>query len=281
MGDLIKSEYLLKADRLVEQAEDLMDSNVMIDTKPRYEGTCELYSIAADYFKISGKLVDSGNCLVQCAKLQGKLGNRPETAAYYAEAARLYRSFDPEESLKFYRHAIAEFLELQNFRVGARLQEEAAAALARGRAWGAAADGWRHAALLECWREAGHRDLRDNRLKFQAPALFLDACLALLADQDLGALAEQVAEMARADAAFPRSKEHLFVRNLVRCVVDRDLDALADHVYDFDNVFKLGATQIRMLAEVRAAVAAGWRREQRRRARAEAERRRKREGKRQ
>ncbi|CAN0026240.1 unnamed protein product, partial [Heterosigma akashiwo] len=254
----------------------------MIDTKPRYEGTCELYSIAADYFKISGKLVDSGNCLVQCAKLQGKLGNRPETAAYYAEAARLYRSFDPEESLKFYRHAIAEFLELQNFRVGARLQEEAAAALARDRAWGAAADGWRHAALLwaecrdpagargalleaarlyakaedwaqagACWREAGHRDLRDNRLKFQAPALFLDACLALLADQDLGALAEQVAEMVRADAAFQRSKEHLFVRNLVRCVVDRDLDAFADHVYNFDNVFKLGVTQIRMLAEVR------------------------------
>mmetsp|Transcript_19678 Transcript_19678/g.25933 ORF Transcript_19678/g.25933 Transcript_19678/m.25933 type:complete len:326 (+) Transcript_19678:172-1149(+) len=285
MGDLIKSEYLLKADILVERAEELLDSNVVFETKPRYEGACELYSLAADYFKIAGKLVDAGNCLTLCAKLQGKLGQRPEMAAYHAEAARVYKIFDPKEAIKFYRMAIGDFLELKNFGVGGRLQEEVADIYFNDRNYDMAAGQYKNAALLyseqrdhaaanqtllkaaelftllrqysiasECFEEVGFRDLKQNCLKFNAIEHFLNACLCLLAEQDFDILSERVEIMCQKDASWQRSREHLFIKNIVQIILERDIDAFADHVYNFDNVHKLNSMQIRLLGEVRSVI---------------------------
>jgi len=284
MGDQIHTDYLLKADKFLKRAEVLMASKI-IALATRYEGVCQLNYLASDYYRIAGKPIDAGQCLITCAKLQSRLGHLPEAASFYLSAARVLRTFDPAESIKNYSSSLAVFLEIHNFRVCGRIQLEIGELLEKDRKFDKAGHHYKNAALLfteqrdyvatssaliksaetllrvkkfkkaaKCFEEAGMINLQENCLKFNSPKHFLNAALCLLADEDLRSLAEMFDKVKKRDKNFTRTREYLFVKNIVQSLIDADMAGFADHTYNFDNVCKLNSMQIRLLSHVRTSL---------------------------
>ncbi|CAM9693991.1 unnamed protein product [Chrysoparadoxa australica] len=99
----------------------------------------------------------------------------------------------------------------------------------------------------DLYEEVGYRCLDHNLLKFNARSFFLRALLALIA---IGAAAEcskRIRRYQKAEMGFTTSVECMFVRNLLSIREEGDVNALADHIYNYDNVSKLDAWCLRML----------------------------------
>jgi alpha-soluble NSF attachment protein len=101
-----------KAEELLVQAEKKVQSGSgwlgkIMGGSSKFEDATELYSRAANKFKIAKAFERSGDAFVEAAKIHAeKLDSRHEAANCYAEAAQVYKKAVPRRAIECYQMSV-------------------------------------------------------------------------------------------------------------------------------------------------------------------------------
>ena len=94
-----------KAYDLVQQAEKKLKSWLNLSGN-KYDDAAELYSKAANLFKVAKNWSEAGKCFEQVAQMHLKLKSAHEAATAYSDAANCYKKTDTSHAVLLYKEAV-------------------------------------------------------------------------------------------------------------------------------------------------------------------------------
>ena len=116
-----------KAQELLVKAEKRLNSwTNFLSGENKYDAAAEMYSKAANLFKVSKNWSEAGKAFEQVAQCHIKLKSAHEAATAYQDAANCYKKVDSSHAVLVYKEAVAIQIDLGRFTTAAKLQKEIA-----------------------------------------------------------------------------------------------------------------------------------------------------------
>lgn len=115
-----------RGNKLVAEAKEKLNSSRgffsrVFGGQSKIEEACELYTRAANSYKMAKKWTEAGNAFQECAKLQlNQMQSKHEAASQYVEAANCYRKGDFDEAISSFLSAIEIFADMGRFAIAAK-----------------------------------------------------------------------------------------------------------------------------------------------------------------
>lgn len=251
----------------------------------KYEDASDLFEKAGNQYKIARKWQEAAEAYVKCAECQMKLKESSRAAHFYQSAAEAMSKSNPQDSIEYFKTAIAMLCDAGRFSNAAKLQKQIAE-IYEGQdnkedaldAYKQAADYFsgenqqssannmllkvaqfsaqleRYDAAMEIYESIGKASMESNLLKFNAKNHLLNAGICALATKDLVLVQMKWGEYQEIDYTFGDSREGKFLQAMFQAYENFSGDAFADAVYQFDTISKIEPWKISILLKVKESI---------------------------
>ncbi|KAK4506766.1 hypothetical protein PRZ48_000499 [Zasmidium cellare] len=253
----------------------------------KLENAVELYTQAANAFRMQKAGKEAGQAFEQAAALQsGKLNEPDDAANTLTEAYKSYRKDEPEEAARVLEKAIEHYTLKGNFRRAATHKQNLAELYEielgdQKRAMEAyeMAAGWYEndnaeqlanklylkladiSALegdyiksISNYERIAKSAINNNIMKWSVKEYFLKAGICHLASGDAVAMNRALESYRDLDPAFAQTREHQLLVDLVEAVEEGDQEKFADKLFQFDQMSKLDKWKTTLLLRVKESI---------------------------
>ncbi|KAI9773753.1 MAG: hypothetical protein M1835_006113 [Candelina submexicana] len=253
----------------------------------KYENAADLYTQAANAFRIQKMGKEAGLAFERAASIQTKNLNEPDDAANtLVEAFKNYRKTDPEDAARVLDAAINHYTMKGNFRRAAthkqnlaELYEVELGDQKRAVESYETAAGWFEsdnaealanklflkvadlAALesdyyksIENYEKVAKSAVSNNLMKWSVKDYFLKAGICHLATNDMVATNRALESYRDLDPTFASTREHQLLVDLAEAVEQGDQEAFADKLFQFDQMSKLDKWKTTILLRVKNSI---------------------------
>ncbi|KAA6414977.1 MAG: vesicular-fusion Sec17 [Lasallia pustulata] len=253
----------------------------------KYENAADLYTQAANAFRMQKQGKEAGLAFEHAAAIQTKNLNEPDDAANtLTEAFKSYRKSDPEDAARVLQQAINHYTLKGNFRRAATHQQNLAEVYEteigdQKRAVEAyeTAAGWFEsdnaealsnklylkvadlAALegdyyksIENYEKVARSSISNQLMKWSVKDYFLKAGMCHLASGDMVGTTRALETYRDLDPAFASTREHQLLVDLAEAVEQGDQETFADKLFQFDQLSKLDKWKTTILLRVKNAI---------------------------
>ncbi|PYH44187.1 alpha-soluble NSF attachment protein SEC17 [Aspergillus saccharolyticus JOP 1030-1] len=250
----------------------------------KYENAADLYSQAANAFRVQKQNKEAGLAFEKAASIQSQNLNEPDDAANtLTEAFKVYRKSDPEDAARVLSSAIQHYVLKGNLRRAASQQQhlaevyevelgdnkKALEAYEKAAEWfegdNAEALANKHylkaadlAALegdyykaIEHYERIGRSSINNNLMKWSVKDYFLKAGICHLASNDLVATNRALENYRDIDTTFASTREHQLLVDLVQACEAGDQEAFADKLFQYDQLSKLDKWKTTLLLRIK------------------------------
>lgn len=251
----------------------------------RYEEGAELYTRAANLFKLAKNHTEAAQAFKLAADCQLKAGSKHEAASALVSGAKALQKSVPLESIELYREAVDLFTDEGRFSIAAKHQKEIAELYeAEGQvepsiaAFQQAADFFegensqtnanncllkvanmsaqleQYDKAIELYEQVAKGSLDNNLLKWGVKDYFFRAVLCHLANGDDVAAKQALEKYSDWDPTFGSTRESKFLAAIITAAEEYDVEAFTDAVVEYDSVSKLDAWKTSFLLKIKKAV---------------------------
>ncbi|PKY01675.1 vesicular-fusion protein Sec17 [Aspergillus campestris IBT 28561] len=250
----------------------------------KYENAADLYTQAANAFRVQKLNKESGLAFEKAASIQSQNLNEPDDAANtLQEAFKVYRKSDPEDAARVLASAIQHYVLKGNLRRAATQQQhlaelyememgdqkKALEAYEQAAEWfdsdNAEALANKHylkaadlAALeedyykaIEHYERIGRSSISNSLMKWSVKDYFLKAGICHMATKDLVATGRALESYREIDTTFASTREHQLLVDLAQAIENGDQEAFADKLFQFDQLSKLDKWKTTLLLRVK------------------------------
>ncbi|KAK0257107.1 vesicular-fusion protein S17 [Friedmanniomyces endolithicus] len=250
----------------------------------RWENAVELYTQAANSFRMQKSGREAGQAFEKAAQLQQSKLNEPDDSANtLVEAFKAYRKDEPENAARCLEQAIQHYTLKGNFRRAATQKQQVAelyeVELGDGKRAAEAyetAAGWFEAdnaealanklwlktadlAALESdyyksisnYERVAKSSINNNLMKWSVKEYLLKAGICHLCTADMVATNRALESYRDLDPSFTQTREHQLLTDLVEAVDEGDQEKFADKLFQFDQMSKLDKWKTTLLLRVK------------------------------
>ncbi|KAL1965577.1 hypothetical protein VTN77DRAFT_5661 [Rasamsonia byssochlamydoides] len=250
----------------------------------KYENAADMYTQAANAFRVQKMNKEAGLALEKAAAIQSKNLNEPDDAANtLTEAFKVYRKTDPEDAVRVLSSAIQHYISKGNFRRAATHQQnlaevyeveigdmkKALEAYEKAAEWFesdnsealankhylkvadlAAIEGDYYKAI-EHLERVGKSSVNNNLMKWSVKDYFLKAGICHLAVNDIVATNRALESYRDIDPTFASTREHQLLVDLVQAVEQGDQELFSDKLFQYDQLSKLDKWKTTLLLRIK------------------------------
>jgi len=253
----------------------------------KWEGACELYTQAANAFRMQNQNKEAGQAFEKAANIQTQKLNEPDDAANtLTEAFKVYRKTEPLDAARCLDVAINHYTSKGNFRRAAThkqnlaeiyeieigdqkkaiesyelaaswFENDNAEALAN-KLWLKVAD---LAAMegdyykaIELFEKVASTAVSNQLMKWSVKDYFLKAGLCHLAVGDQVATNRAFEKYRDMDPTFPSQREHQLLVDLYEAVEAGDQEMFADKLFQYDQMSKLDKWKTVILLKIKNSI---------------------------
>ncbi|KAK3675053.1 vesicular-fusion protein S17 [Recurvomyces mirabilis] len=253
----------------------------------KYENAVDLYTQAANAFRLQRDLPAAGQTFEKVAELQRSKLNEPDDAANsMVEAFKSYKKDEPESAARCLDQAINHYTMKGNFRRAATQKQQLAELFEvevgdQKRACEAyeTAAGWFEADNAEAlanklylkvadlsalekdyYKSISHYErvakssINNNLMKWSVKEYLLKAGICHLCTADMVASNRALESYRDLDPAFAQTREHQLLVDLTESVDEGDQEKFADKLFQFDQMSKLDKWKTTLLLRVKEGI---------------------------
>ncbi|NXD01167.1 SNAB protein, partial [Certhia familiaris] len=237
----------------------------------RVEEACEMYTRAANMFKIAKNWSAAGNAFCQAAKLHMQLQSKHDSATSFVDAGNAYKKADPQEAINCLNAAIDIYTDMGRFTIAAkhhitiaeiyeaelvdiekvRGRRSANKCLLKVAAYAAQLEQYQKA--IEIYEQVGTNTMDNPLLKYSAKEYFFKAALCHFIVDELNAklALEKYEEMF---PAFTDSRECKLLKKLLEAHEEQNSEAYTEAVKEFDSISRLDQWLTTMLLRIKKTI---------------------------
>lgn len=280
-----------KAAQLVAEAEKKLKSSqgffgALFGGSSRVEEACEMYTRAANMFKMAKKWSAAGNAFCEAANLHLKSGSRHDAATCYVDAGNCYKKADPQEAVNCLLKAVEIYTDIGRFTVAAKhhmtiaeIYEAEVVDIEKAvQHYEQSADYFKaeesHSSANKCllkvalyaaqleqydkaieiYEQVASSSIESSLLKYSAKEYFFRAALCHMCIDLLNAqhAIERYEEMY---PAFTDSRESKLLKILIQHLEEQNIDGFTDAVKDYDAISRLDHWYTNILLRIKKTVA--------------------------
>lgn len=253
----------------------------------KWENAVELYTQAANAFRMQKQMKEAGQAFEQAAAIQtGKLNEPDDAANTMTEAFKVYRKTDPLDAARCLDFAIDQYTKKGNFRRAATHkqnlaemfevelgdQKKAIESYELAASWFesdnaealanklflkvadlAAMEGDYYKAI-EHYERVASASVANNLMKWSVKDYFLKAGLCHLAVGDMVATNRALEKYTDMDTTFASQREHQILVDLAETVANGDQEAFAEKLFLYDQVSKLDKWKTTICLRIKNAI---------------------------
>lgn len=252
-------------------------------TTSRYEEAAELYTTAANQYRLAKRMREAGAAFEKAAAMQLKTDEADDAANTYVEASKCYKKDDPAKCVQVLELAIDRFTKRGNFRRGATYRQQVAELYEQDlldapkamEAYESAAD-WlagdnaesqanklflkvAEIAALEgdytraCkkFEQVASSSVHNGLTKWSVKEYYLKAGICHMCKNDIVAVKRAIDGYCTEDMTFTSTKECQLLNELVTDIEAGDPEELTNHIYVYDQVMKLDKWKTTMLLRLK------------------------------
>ncbi|KAJ2747818.1 vesicular-fusion protein S17 [Coemansia sp. BCRC 34301] len=275
MSDKRAQELLLSADKKAQQKGWF--------SGPKYDEAGELYEQASNQFKLSKQMREAGEAMEKAAQMSLKLGERDDAAQRFISASKAFKKSYPQQAVSVLEQAVTILTERGRFYIAAshqkeiaRIHEEDLSNLADAmRAYQLAAEWYsgegssalanscllkvasfaaqleKYDQAIEIFESIAEGSLDNQLAKFSIKDYFFKAALCRLAVPDDVGAAEALERYKDLDPGFGKTRECLFLDEIVADIHKGDLQSFTDHIASFDQISQLDNWKTTLLLRIK------------------------------
>lgn len=249
----------------------------------RYEEAAELYTSAANQYRLAKRNVDAGAAFEKAAAMQLKTEEADDAANTYIEASKCYKKEDPARCIQMLEIAVDRFTKRGNFRRGATYRQQVAEiyeqelrdapkameAYESAAEWLAADNAESQANKLylkvaeiaavegdyqracDKFEQVASSSISNGLTKWSVKEYYLKAGICHLCKNDNVAVRRAIDNYASQDMAFRSTKEFELLNQLAEDCQNGDPEEFSNHIYVYDQVMRLDEWKTKMLLRVK------------------------------
>jgi len=271
-----------KAHDLMAKAEKKLGSWSLFGGLQKYEDAAELFTKAANQFKVLKKWYEAGEAFEKTAACCLKANSAHEAATAFQDSANCFKKIDAAKAVLLYKEAVAMQVDMGRFTTAAKLQkevgelqeaegnlEEAMGAFQTAADYyngeestssanqcllkvaGFAAQMQNYKKATEIYEQVAIVSLENTLLKWSVKSYLLTAGICVLATGDLDEAREKIEKYQGMDASFGGTREGKFLEDLYSCFDQLDGDAFTDKVREYDEISRLDSQKTTLLLEIK------------------------------
>lgn len=253
----------------------------------KYQDAADLYTQAANAFKMQKQNIEAGKAFEQAAQVQTQNLKEPDDAANsLVDAFKAYRKDDPQAAARCLDIAINRYCAKGNFRRAASQKEqlgelfevdvgdlkaalecyEAAAGWYEGdNATALANKLWLKVAdisalesdyykAIENYERVAEQSVNNNLMKYSVKDYLLKAGICHLASGDIVAAQRALEKYRDLDPSFAAQREHQLLVDLTESIEAKSQEQFSDRLFQFDQVSKLDKWKTTILVRVKNSI---------------------------
>ncbi|KAJ3354701.1 hypothetical protein GGF32_002380 [Allomyces javanicus] len=274
------------AEHLMAQAEKKLNAGFLsslFSSSNRYEDAEELYTKAANQFKLAKKWKEAGDAFSKAADMQIRLGERDEAATRFVDASNAYKKVSPQDAVDSLKQAIDILTERGRFQMAAKHQKtvaeiyetdlvdlekamtayetaaewfqgEDASALANNcltKVAHLAAQLEQYQRAIELFERIAASSLENSLTKWGVRDILLKAGLCHLASGDLVGAQRAAERYCDMDVTFAATRECGLYKSLLEALEQGDPDVFTGYVAEYDKMTKLDDWKTTLLLRIK------------------------------
>lgn len=240
---------------------------------------------AGNLFKIEKQYIEAGKVFEKAAATQIKAESPDEAGNSYVEAFKSYKSESPKDAARVLKEAIKIFTTRGQFRRAANFKldlgeiyedlgdlpeatvhyEQAGDWYSSDQAQALANKAYIKAADLSAlsgnyiqaaglFESVAKKSLNNNLSKWSLKDYFFKSVLCYLAGDDVVAGSKSLDKFVDWEPSFQQTREFGLLNDLIQAINDRDGQAFADKLYDFDQFSKLDKWKTTILLKIKNSI---------------------------
>lgn len=253
---------------------------------PKVEDAAELYTQAANKFKMNKQWEEAAKAFIECANCNNKLKNQYEEATNYVSAAVCYRKISAKEAVEYLKKAVEIYANLGRFNIAAKHQKEiaeiyeteivdlenACQAYQLAADWYAGEESKSSAQTcllkvalfsaqldhfdkaIEIYEQVAAASLEVSLLKWSVKDYFFRAGLCHLCSGDSVATQRAISRYQEMDVSFSSTRECQFLKDIVADYESGDVDSFTQHVAEYDSFTRLDNWKTSILLRIKKSI---------------------------
>jgi len=271
-----------------KQTKKLNSSGLMsfFSGSSRQEEACDLYTRAANAYKMSKKWKEAGDCFSKVAELQAGLEhNKHESATSFQSAATCYKKCDPNAAIKALHSAIDLLTDNGRFRIAAKLQmeiaelyetelvdlEKAVEAYSLAADWFSSEEGsspnkallkvaqfsaqlGQYERAIEIYEKVGTEAIDNKLLKWGAKEYFLKAGLCRICTGDVLTARRSAERYKEQFPSFQDTREAKFLSDILTACEEEEVGEFTNVVAEYDSMTRLDPWMSSILLQIKNSI---------------------------
>jgi len=256
--------------------------NLLSGGSTKYDDAAELYTKAANLYKVAKKYDQAGAAFVKAAHAYLEAKSKHEAASSYINAANCVKKNNTTEAGNHYRTAIELFTDDGRFSIAAKHQKELAELYEADNDYEQAIEAYKKAAdwyegenstsaangcllkmaqfyaeleqydeAVKIYEEVAQKSLENNLTKWSAKDYFFRAILCYLCQQDRVTAQRQLEVYQEMDYSFGSQRECKFCQEIINAYENVDVEAFTAAVVEFDSISKLDKWKTTILLRIK------------------------------
>ncbi|KAG0006893.1 hypothetical protein BGZ65_002200 [Modicella reniformis] len=284
MSEREAQELVARADKRASSSTWLPFSSFSSTSK--FEEAAELYTKAANIYKMAKRWKESGDTFCKAADMQLKMNDKDEAASSFINASKSYKKSSPQDAIATLEQAIIILTEKGRFQPAAKHKEDIASiyeselidlekammAYETAADWYAAesSTALSHKCMLkvgtfaaqlghydkaiEKFETVAHDNLDNQLMKWSLKEYFLKAGLCHIASGDTVSAHNAVGRYCEMDVTFSATRESQFLQSILSAVDNSDVNQFTTSVVEFDQLTKLDNWKTKILLEIKKSI---------------------------
>jgi len=275
-----------RAEELIEKADKKLKSfSFFGGGSTKYEDAADLYTKAANSFKVAKKWDKAGGAFVKAAECYLKVPSKHEAASNYVNAANCLKKNNTTDAVNCYKTAIELFTDEGRFSIAAKHQKEVAELYEADLDYESAIESYQTAAeyyegenstsaaiqcmvkvaqysaqlehydkAIEVYEDVARKSLDNSLLKWSVKDYFFRAVLCYICSTDVISAKRQLDKYQEMDYSFGSQRECKFLQEIIAAYENCDVEAFTQAVVEYDSVSKLDQWKTTILLRVKDAI---------------------------
>jgi len=254
----------------------------------KYEEAGEMFTRAANSFKMAKNPAMAANSYCKAAECQIKAGSKHEAAMSYVNASNCIKKTNIAEAQQHLKMAVDLFTDEGRFAIAAKHQKEIGEFLEQEMDFAGAIEAFQVAAdffegensssqanqcllkvaqysaqlgnytkAIEIYEQTAKTALESNLLKWGAKDSFMKAALCFMANGDAIGARNALEKYTDMDASFSSTREYKFCQELLTAIDANDTEAFTSAVVEFNSVTPLDQWKTSILLKIKTALKEG------------------------
>lgn len=252
----------------------------------KFEDAAELYTKAANSFKLAKRWKEAGDAFSKAANMQIQLNERDEAASTFISASKCYKKCNFEDAITSLKRAIEILTDRGRFQAAAGHQKEIAQiyesdlvdiekamqAYEIAAEWYAgeeanalanncllkvatfAASLGQYDKAIEKFEQVAYASLDNQLTKWSLKEYFLKAGLCHIVNGDYIGAANAIEKYKDMDVSFAGTREYQFLQDILSAVENGDVETFTNRVVDFDQLSKLDNWKTSILLQIKKGI---------------------------